>query len=815
MQEKNRKELEALGFNLFPLRQMAKEPIAGLNWKQFQSEKYNGVFPDSCNVAVICGAISDNLFVVDLDSFDIYDDIPEEMKQTYTIKTGKGYHLYYHYHGFPPPNRKLDDHRFRHVDIKSEGGYVLAAGSIHPTTKKPYEVFKDLPIKEMTVIRLNEILGELKFNVESVSLEELEKGVSEGSRDDTTFKMACLYIRKGFFGEALKFEVEKLNQRHKPPLPQKDIDRLIKSAERNERKALENHIKETQKIREDLKEDEPIKLKIQEIDPKLHEGIPVIFDCMMAGVGKRMTYTKQADMSCPVCGETEKIYCDEYYNFVIPRCNKDRISYEFVKGTKETAYIQQIIIEEFLEEARNSSPIEFDAEITDENVGEAFMGERKTVMAKFRSIPDGKGRNNPIFEILEMKNIEQKKGCMPEEEEIQSWKDCENFFERVTVSILPDLLMDIDIIESVILWGAGGTGLNGKRELINLAIIGDAQLGKSELALKMHKLLVGSGMTIGGKTSGAGLTIGMVKTHNGMMIPRAGFFPQYTEHHCIIDEVDKMGQPDQDSCLEVTEQMTVTLTKVGIPSMTLSARCPLLITGNPKGGKFNSKYPYIMDNFNMQVPFISRFDIVRVMRDKNDPELDRITRKFIRSFTERKEQYMEIEELQRYFTYVKSISATIPDELMDKIDELHTKMRPLNQENGLPIGWRQYHGLYRLITASATAHLRTVATQEDFDLVEKIITLSLESMKMDIETGKAGKVTTERTTKDNILLETVGECVDELKSVDKEEFISKLGERSPFNHLNAPTKFAELLKAGAFTLDNETERYTWVGLPSG
>ena len=171
MQEKNRKELEALGFNLFPLRQMAKEPIAGLNWKQFQSEKYNGVFPDSCNVAVICGAISDNLFVVDLDSFDIYDDVPEEMKQTYTVKTGKGYHLYYHYHGFPPPNRKLDDYRFRHVDIKSEGGYVLAAGSIHPTTKKSYEVFKDLPIKEMTVIRLNEILGELKFNDESIPLE--------------------------------------------------------------------------------------------------------------------------------------------------------------------------------------------------------------------------------------------------------------------------------------------------------------------------------------------------------------------------------------------------------------------------------------------------------------------------------------------------------------------------------------------------------------------------------------------------------------------------------------------------------------------
>ena len=40
--------------------------------------------------------------------------------------------------------------------------------------------------------------------------------------------------------------------------------------------------------------------------------------------------------------------------------------------------------------------------------------------------------------------------------------------------------------------------------------------------------------------------------------------------------------------------------------------------------KFNPKFPAIMDNFNMSVPFISRFDMVWCMTDKNDPELEQL-----------------------------------------------------------------------------------------------------------------------------------------------------------------------------------------------
>ena len=128
-----------------------------------------------------------------------------------------------------------------------------------------------------------------------------------------------------------------------------------------------------------------------------------------------------------------------------------------------------------------------------------------------------------------------------------------------------------------------------------------------------------------------------------------------------------------------------------------------------------------MDNFEMETPFVSRFDILWLLVDDNDPESDKLIRKFIRSYQSRKQDYMTVEELQRYFEYIRSLDATVPDELMDRIDELHTKMRPLNVDSGVPIGWRQYHGLYRLLTASAKANLRSVVCEEDFDIVENII----------------------------------------------------------------------------------------------
>jgi len=329
---------------------------------------------------------SGNIFVVDLDDISLYDDYPAELKETLVVKTGKGYHLYYHFHGMPPPNKKLDDKRGRHIDIKSQGGYVLAPSSIHPNGSV-YTVITDKEPMEISGTKLRESLEAMGFDVATKSIAEIEDGISEGGRNDMTFNYACSMIRdRGLYGMALRLQVEELNSRHTPPLPLSELDIIISQAEKTEKANMVKHIQKARTVVEQLK-GAPVVLKMQNITPSF-ENKPIQFDCMIIAVGERMTYTVSGTHTCRLCSKSRKIFCDDMHKLAEPVCmcsgHPQKMTMD--ETTKVTAYIQQMRIQEFLEDARNSSPIQFDAEIIDEDVGEAFIGDRKTVIAKVRSI---------------------------------------------------------------------------------------------------------------------------------------------------------------------------------------------------------------------------------------------------------------------------------------------------------------------------------------------------------------------------------------------------------------------------------------------
>ncbi|MDP7731502.1 bifunctional DNA primase/polymerase [Mycobacterium sp. TY813] len=66
---------------------------------------------------------------------------------TLTIRTGSGgWHLYYRHSG--PARGKV--HGIPGIDVKAGGtGYLVAPGSIHPTTGKPYRIHRDGPIANL------------------------------------------------------------------------------------------------------------------------------------------------------------------------------------------------------------------------------------------------------------------------------------------------------------------------------------------------------------------------------------------------------------------------------------------------------------------------------------------------------------------------------------------------------------------------------------------------------------------------------------------------------------------------------------------
>jgi len=98
-------------------------------------------------LAVRTGARAD-LVVVDIDP-DHGGAIDRDlMVPTYTVRTGSGgWHLYYAHSGGTVLSRPMPDRTG--IDIKADGGYVVAPPSVHPVTQCRYRTVHRGPVVEM------------------------------------------------------------------------------------------------------------------------------------------------------------------------------------------------------------------------------------------------------------------------------------------------------------------------------------------------------------------------------------------------------------------------------------------------------------------------------------------------------------------------------------------------------------------------------------------------------------------------------------------------------------------------------------------
>ncbi len=134
------------GMSVFPLQPRSKVPF--FNWRKwtYQRPTRDQVIEwweamPSANIAIITGSIS-GLFVVDCDHpaiAAIHTNEPD-YSPTWCVRTGKGMHFYHALPSFWVSNRTgLIDGSFGAVDIRGEGGYVVAPPSIHPSGRR-YEL---------------------------------------------------------------------------------------------------------------------------------------------------------------------------------------------------------------------------------------------------------------------------------------------------------------------------------------------------------------------------------------------------------------------------------------------------------------------------------------------------------------------------------------------------------------------------------------------------------------------------------------------------------------------------------------------------
>ena len=186
-----------LKFNFFPLKHQSKEPAIA-TWKEYQSSMYQGEFKEGQNVAIVTGKLS-NLIVIDLDDkklatqiFSKWDDL---LRTTFVVETARGFHIYCRpKSGKFPATAKLTNSKGQGIDIKSEGGYVVAPPSIHPDGTK-YKVISFS--KSIELINIEGFVAGLQKKhgfgggLKKAKLTDVLQGnVGEGARNDSAYVMA-------------------------------------------------------------------------------------------------------------------------------------------------------------------------------------------------------------------------------------------------------------------------------------------------------------------------------------------------------------------------------------------------------------------------------------------------------------------------------------------------------------------------------------------------------------------------------------------------------------------------------------------------
>lgn len=218
------------GYKVFPCLPKSKAPATPDGFKSATTdpqtiENWWRAWP-TANVAIACGEAS-NLTVIDVDGEEGWASLKElgydKSQATVLTPTGGG-HLYFNY--TPSIRNKV---KFKPgLDIRTEGGYVLASPSIHPEGGA-YEKWGDRR-------------GTFPPNIASLittppkperSIDPSDTDVVEGGRNDYLTKMAGALRRLGLDESAMLAALMEHNEtKCSPPLPQREVEMIASSISR-------------------------------------------------------------------------------------------------------------------------------------------------------------------------------------------------------------------------------------------------------------------------------------------------------------------------------------------------------------------------------------------------------------------------------------------------------------------------------------------------------------------------------------------------------------------------------------------------------
>lgn len=229
----------ANGYSIMPVKTDKRPALPA--WKQYQTKQptddqvLQWFSNNTANIGIITGKIS-TISVIDIDNKggqQQCDDMFSKFPTTLTIKTPSGgYHLYYQYHEGLSISANAYP-QFPNVDIRSDGGYVVAPPST--TDKGEYKIITNMPIAPFP--------AHLFPNKKPRKTLTEMTTATKGNRNDTiasfTGKLLQTTKEEEWYTECLP-AVERANKTYNPPLPEGEVRAVFDSIVKKEKERREN-----------------------------------------------------------------------------------------------------------------------------------------------------------------------------------------------------------------------------------------------------------------------------------------------------------------------------------------------------------------------------------------------------------------------------------------------------------------------------------------------------------------------------------------------------------------------------------------------